>query len=80
MSFKVSSQEPCASCVYTYSSVLVCVLYTKSFHGSQDGGEALKGVAIDHRFKLLYIISGEPIFVDNPDANTRHRKAIIDTP
>jgi len=58
-------------CIYTYISVLVCVLYTKSFHGSQDGGKALKGVAIDHRFKLLYIISREPIFMDNPDAKEK---------
>lgn len=84
--FKKITLATCTSLVlksvcmwYTYSSVLVCVLYTKSFHCSQDGGETLNGVAIDHRYKLLYVVSREPIFMDNPDAYTQQRIAIIET-
>lgn len=60
----------------TNFSVLVSELDAQWVHGSEDGCQALDGVAVDHRLVLLHIIPREAIFVDNPAHTHTH---ILDT-
>lgn len=50
----------------TNFSILVCKLDAQGIHGTEDGGQALDGVAVDHRLILLHIIPRKAIFMDNP--------------
>lgn len=57
----------------TNFSVLVSKLDAQGVHGSEDGSQALDGVAVDHRLVLLHVIPRKTIFVDNSACTYRYQ-------
>lgn len=50
----------------TCFSILVSELDAQRIHGSEDGRQALDGVAVHHRLILLHVVPGETVLVNNP--------------
>lgn len=56
----------------TNFSILVSKLDAQRVHGSEDGCQALDGVAVHNRLVLLHIVPRETVFVDDPARAHRH--------
>lgn len=52
--------------VFSDLALLVSVLQAQRVHGTDDGGQRLDGVAVNHGLVLLHVIAGKPVLVDDP--------------